>query len=376
MRKIDFEIDGKLFNVNSDFESVETFKIKSSPKPYQVSWAEDSEHQKIKKIMSKNPNNILFVDEKVYKLHLKDLGINENQIYKIKATEENKDIKSVLKFIEFLETKNFTKAETLVVVGGGIPQDIGAFVGAVYKRGINWVLFPTTLLSMSDSCIGGKTGINHSKSKNQLALFSAPKEVIINPAFIKTLEESEISSGLGEILKLLITGDMLGLYPEYVTAGKVNSFESYKPLILGSLNVKKEVIEEDEFEKLYRKSLNYGHTLGHAIEVLSNYKIPHGQAVVIGMLIVNEISRRRGMLTEDETSKIKQYAKDIVDLKLVSKIKTSGMADLLRKDKKTMGSQLTLVVMESVGNTEFLKMELGDKILTEIDDILKKGFAS
>lgn len=368
---MNFTIEDKQFSVPENFENIENFEIKSSPTPYKVSWVDDSSYEKIKSIMSENPNNILFVDEKVYDLHLKNLGINKENIYKIKATEENKDIKNVLKFIEFLEKKNFTKAETLVVVGGGIPQDICAFVGAVYKRGIKWVLFPTTLLSMSDSCVGGKTGINHNKSKNQLALFSAPKEVIINPKFIETLESNEIKSGLGEILKLLITGDMLDVYEKYVSGGQV---KNYKPLILAALNVKKEVIELDEFEKLYRKSLNYGHTLGHAIEVLSDYKIPHGQAILIGILIVNEISVRRNMLKELENLKIRKFAEDVVDLSSIKKIKTDKLADLLRKDKKTMGKVLTLVIIEKIGNTKFLKVDLDDKIISEIDDILQKGF--
>lgn len=368
---MNFTIEDKQLSVSQDFSNVNNFEIKSSPTPYKISWVDDSVYEKIKSIMLENPNNILFVDEKVYDLHLKNLGINKENIYKVKATETEKDIKSVLKFIEFLEKKNFTKAETLVVVGGGIPQDIGAFVGAAYKRGIKWVLFPTTLLSMSDSCIGGKTGINHNKSKNQLALFSAPQEVTINPKFIETLEPSEIKSGLGEILKLLITGGMLDIYEKYVSNGQT---ENYKPLILASLNVKKEVIELDEFEKLYRKSLNYGHTLGHAIEVLSDYKIPHGQAILIGILIVNQISFVRNMLSEQENLKIRKLAQDVVDLSQIKKIKTDKLADLLRKDKKTMGKVLTLVIIEKIGDTKFLKVELDEKILAEIDDILQKGF--
>ena len=155
---------------------------------------------------------------------------------------------------------------------------------------------------MSDSCIGGKAGVNYKGAKNQLALFSAPNEVIINPSFINTLEKKDIQSGLGEILKLYITGGpaMLSTYDRCIKNGTIVNKDDAKSLIMGALAIKKAVIELDEFELNIRKALNYGHTLGHAIESISNYAIPHGVAVVVGMMLVNQMSCERGLLARAE----------------------------------------------------------------------------
>lgn len=374
---ITFKIEDKEFYIDESFLSEDSFEVKSSPKSYKAVW-DNAENPKdtVENLVMQGDGNVLLVDSKVFELYFKDTKIPAERIYKLDATEDSKTVNSCLKVVEYLEERGFTKAETLVVVGGGIIQDTGAFVGACYKRGINWVLFPTTLLSMCDSCIGGKTGINHNKAKNQIALFSAPTKVVINPNFIKTLEPREIKSGLGEILKLLLTGGkkMFELYKKYVKDGKAIDFESYKPLILGSLHVKKSVIEEDEFEFNYRKSMNYGHTLGHAVEVLSNYEIPHGQAVAVGVVIVDKLSKDLGMLPEDERLEVKKYAMELLNREIVAKIRVDELADLLKKDKKTMGKTLTFALIKRPGEMVFHKEDLHGGILTSIEKIIREEF--
>ncbi|MCX7119782.1 MAG: 3-dehydroquinate synthase, partial [Legionellales bacterium] len=211
-------------------------------------------------------------------------------------------MEGVLALYDFLHQHQITKGETLVVVGGGITQDISAFVAATYKRGINWVYFPTTLLAMSDSCIGGKAGVNYRGSKNQLALFSAPQSVMINTEFLRTLAAKDIQSGLGEILKLCITGGkhLVDFFQQSVEFGTAKQFDRFKPLIMNALAVKRAVIEVDEFEQNIRKGLNYGHTIGHVIEAMTDYAIPHGIAVVIGMMIVNQLSFEQGLLARKD----------------------------------------------------------------------------
>jgi 3-dehydroquinate synthase len=254
------------------------------------------------------------------------------------------------------------------VVGGGITQDIGSFVGSIYKRGINWKFVPTTLLSQCDSCIGGKTGINYKKSKNQLALFSSPSEVIINTNFLHTLEPQEIKSGLGEIMKIFIIGGrpFIELYQQLVDGNEVKNFDDFKTLIVNGLHIKRAIVEKDEFELDVRRSLNYGHTVGHAIESLTKYEIPHGQAVAIGIKIVND-------LFEFSDPSVNKCVCDLIeekDREALSKIDFAQLGEVLRSDKKTIGNSATFIYMDSLGHTKFQRRELNDEILLQIQQTI------
>jgi len=375
-----FKIEGKTFHVLSEPQKLTHFTVKSVPRPYAVSWDNGKDPIRlINKAMNDNPANVMLIDEKIYSLYGRRFKFSRQRMFRARATESFKTLKGVVDVIDFLQEKNITKGETLIVVGGGIIQDVAAFVCASYKRGIPWIYFPTTLLSMCDSCIGGKTGINHNNAKNQLALFSAPAKVIINSNFLKTLDNFAIRSGMGEILKLLVTGGpkLFDLYQRYVTNGKVLNFHSYKPLIFGSLSVKKAIVEEDEFELNLRKSLNFGHTIGHAIEVLSKYKIPHGQAVAIGMMIVNDLSAQIKWLNVEQNSELKELSFRLLDNKIkniMSRLPTAKLKALLKKDKKTLGNYVTLVMLKSIGDMRFKRFCLDEKFLINIISTIKRDF--
>ena len=372
-----FFIEDKDFLLEDNFSSIENFTVKSSPWNYTVTVKQENNPCKeIQNLLNENPHNLLLVDRNVYNLYLKNIMVSDDRIYIADATENFKTIDGILDVISFLEKNEFTKQETLIVVGGGIIEDVGAFVGACFKRGINWIYFPTTLLSMCDSCIGGKTGINHNNTKNQLALFSAPRKVIVNTEFLKTLSDFDIKSGMGEILKLLVTGgkEPLKIYEKEVINGKVKNFNSYKPLILSSLAVKRAVIEEDEFEKNYRRSLNYGHTLGHAIESLSNYKIPHGQAVIIGMVMINKIALNRGFLDQKDYDICQKLAKELLGDYIMKDVTLDGIEKLLKRDKKTLGNKVIFVIIKKLGDTKFLPIELSSELINELDIIKNQEF--
>jgi len=375
---IDFLIEDKVFQMPDNFSELSEYTLKSSPRPYNVTVKSNPNVlNEIQSKLDENSKNLLFVDKNVFNLYLKDLKIDKERIFFAEANEEFKTLENgFLKLISFLERNEFTKGETLVTVGGGVTEDVAAFAGACYKRGIKWVFYPTTLLSMCDSCIGGKTGINHNKVKNQLALFSAPSEVVINIEFLKTLSDFDIKSGMGEILKLLVTGgkEALDIYIKNVECGKVKNFSCYKPLILSSLAVKRAVVEEDEFELYHRKSLNYGHTLGHAIEVLSNYKIPHGQAVIIGMVIVNKLAKDKGILNDEDYKLTQTLSKELLGKSIMREVCLDGLDKLLKKDKKTEGNLVNFVIISKLGDTKFLKMEISESLIDEIDKIIKQEF--
>lgn len=380
MSNLSFKVEEKAFSSDSKILEAERFVVRSVPRPYGLSFdGRPNPWEVINERLSENAKNLLLIDENIYKIYGKNIKIEKDKVFVARATEEFKTIEGVLKVVDFLQKNKLTKGEKLIVAGGGIIQDVGAFTGAVFKRGIFWVYVPTTLLSMCDSCIGGKTGINHGNAKNQLALFSAPAEVIINVNFLKTLDPSAINSGMGEILKLVITGggSFLDAYSKNVTNGKVINFPVYRKLILAALAVKKAIVEEDEFELNHRRSLNYGHTMGHVVEVLSNYRIPHGQAVIIGVIIADRLSLNRNMISEKEVESIEKLSLELLSPEIrgiVRALKVEEMASLLQKDKKTLGNKIYFVLIRKPGDTIFVPIEINSSFVSEIEEIMRRFF--
>lgn len=372
-----FKVFNDKFFADKNLLKKGSFAVKSIPRQYNVFWDEtNNPAEVINKNYRKDKNDLLLIDKNVYKLFSKNINVPKNKIFIADASEDFKTIKGVMQVIDFMQKNQITKAENLIVAGGGIIEDVGAFVGAVYKRGIPWIYIPTTLLSMCDSCIGGKTGINHGNAKNQLALFSAPSKIIINPNFLKTLDDYAIKAGMGEILKLVITGGntFLDIYKKNVINGNAKDFDSYKPLILAALAVKKSIVEFDEFELNHRRSLNYGHTVGHVAEGMSNYAIPHGQAVVIGMIVVNGLSEEHKLLKKSEKDELDLLCKALLDKNVQSNLKTmdiSRITELLKKDKKTLGNTINFVVIKTAGDTRLLPIELNKFNTNNILNIIK-----
>ena len=371
-----FRIEQTEFEVPEDHGNVSEFLIKSSPKPYSVYW-DNAENpcEKINEKLVHNANNILLIDEKVYGLYRDRLQHHSGQVIFVSALETSKTLAGAEAVFNVLYEKNFSKSDELVVVGGGITQDIGAFIGATYKRGIKWSFFPTTLLAMSDSCIGGKSGLNFKDAKNQLALFSAPTEIIINTKFIETLDQRDIKSGLGEILKLFITGgkEFIEKYKQLVRNGEVEHHQNYHALIQGALAVKKAVIEKDEFEYHERKALNYGHTFGHVIESMSNYEIPHGIAVVLGIILINQVSYHEHILEKNDNDALKEICKDLLDNKSLNYLKKVDIYEIfsyLKQDKKVTGNKITFVILKDLGHMNFMALTINDELADKIKNAI------
>lgn len=359
-----FRIDTHDLPLPTTSANLYEFTVASIPRPYQVKLDDGFDPcMSIQAQLASNSKNILIIDQKVYALYGKNIDWPDSRTFQVPATEIFKGMEGVLALYDFLHQHQITKGETLVVVGGGITQDISAFVAATYKRGLNWVFFPTTLLAMSDSCIGGKAGVNYRGSKNQLALFSSPQSVVINTAFLQTLSEKDLKSGLGEILKLCITGGkpFIDFFQQSVQSGVVKQFEQYKFLIMNALAVKRAVIEIDEFEQNIRKGLNYGHTIGHVIEAMTDYAIPHGIAVVIGMMIVNQMSFEHGLLASEDCLAINRVCFSLLDEESRQKIGTLDIEDMmlrLQQDKKVSGDQVTLIMLFAPGHLGFVKLTM------------------
>ena len=222
---------------------------------------------------------------------------------------------------------------------------------------------------MADSCIGAKTALNYKGVKNQLALFSAPKNVIICPSFLKSLKTDDKLSGIGEILKLVIIGGDYTISEfNRIYFAELDEEKKMSDLIKLSLKIKKLVIEEDEFENDIRRSLNYGHTIGHAIEPIVNYSIPHGIAVTIGMIIENNIAVRGGYLQESLANRYNELLKKFVPPKFWEKLDRIDFNQLrtnLLQDKKTLNTQINFAVPDSLNSFGIFKIE-SEKLTTEL----------
>jgi len=335
-----FSINGKTFSCSD--EELDQLEIQSHPRKYSVYFDKFNKNFPEK--------SVVLADQKVKNLY----NINHHTVISIESIEENKNIKTVLEVCDTLMRVNFDKSWTLYAIGGGIIQDIAAFTSKIFKRGIDWVFVPTTLLSQCDSCIGGKTALNFNQYKNQLALYSAPKSVIIDVDFLQSLSFQDIVSGYGEIVKLfLIGGDF------YIE--NLHSF-SLKQAIFHSLMIKKAVVEFDEFENLERKSLNYGHSFGHAIESAANYSIPHGEAVLLGIEIINKLFTN----SKDISNIISRYT----SLNKIKHLDSFKLINSLKTDKKISGGRISFVVVDDPGNTIFLDSPIDEKLERKIHDIL------
>lgn len=318
---------------------------------------------------------VLAIDRRILELYGRELEPLTGALptLALDATEQEKTLAGIAKLCGWLQKVDANKQTTLVAVGGGIIQDICTFSAHVYYRGINWLFVPTTLLSMSDSCIGAKCGINLNEFKNQLGVFQSPAAVIVCPKFIDTLADSDVASGYGEILKLMVTGsaDAFRELCEAVAEAGLRG-PRLTDLIRASLVVKKGVIEEDEYERDRRRILNYGHTFGHALESITRHEISHGLAVAWGMDLVNFLSWKRGLLAEREFVAVHDFVRQHLPFRLSRKIEANELIDGARRDKKMAHDGLNLVLTEGAGALKIVKVKLDATLHTEVADYLDR----
>jgi 3-dehydroquinate synthase len=273
--------------------------------------------------------------------------VHEKNDVLIEATETAKSYLGIEPVITQMLRNGLKRDSVLVAIGGGITQDIACFIANTFMRGIKWVFIPTTLLAQADSCIGSKSSINFGEYKNLLGSFTPPNHVYISNQFIDTLADCDFKSGVGEIIKLLlIDGKITG--PGEITRENVSKH------IFDCLQIKKRFIEEDEFDQGIRNILNYGHCFGHGIESATNFAIPHGIAITMGMDIANRFAYDNGYISRERYTEMhitlcenyKEYADYQYDHELVLKA--------LTKDKKNTGSKINIVL--PVGINDFSKI--------------------
>lgn len=267
-----------------------------------------------------------------------------------KNKEQNKSIETVLTIWDWLLNNKTSRHHTMYHLGGGVTTDLGGFVSSTYKRGLPFVHIPTTLLCMVDACYGGKTAINYKGIKNTIGVFTNPTEIWMCTDFLKTLPPEEIRNGFAEMFKHGLIGDA----QHWMEA--VNTYPKYnKTLINNSLNIKIQITLEDPFDKNSRQKLNFGHSVGHAIESFShklrNKAMNHGDAIAIGMIVESYIAESLGLLAAEKREKIQQVLGEIYGpyLTFSPDEYINALLDFLMQDKKNTESDLQMSLLTDIG---------------------------
>jgi 3-dehydroquinate synthase len=300
------------------------------------------------------------IPNKIKKLIKNKIGDYELLILPFTATEKNKSLKKVSFYLNKILSKNFNRSDVVISVGGGITGDVGGFVASIFKRGINFINIPTTLLAQVDSAVGGKTGVNSNKGKNLIGSFYQPKLVISDTSFLSTLRRKEMVCGYAEILKHSIIKERK--FFNWLKKNSKNILErKIKELtyaIKKSCQIKMFFVKKDINEKGLRMSLNFGHTFAHAIEVKNNYskKISHGEAVLTGMILAIKLSilkKNCSNLVLDEMKSL--YIKNNLTytLKNISNPKwINSLIPFLKNDKKNNDDKINFLLLKKIGKID------------------------
>ncbi len=281
-------------------------------------------------------------------------------LYIIEAKEENKTLEQLTSVFNFLYKNNVDKSFTLCIIGGGLTCDIGSLAASLWYRGIPHTLVPTSLLAMTDAAIGGKTAVNFNQNKNLIGSFYAPKKILIDLNFLKTLSTEEYRQGLAEIFK-----HGIGLNEHLLQMLEKSKGIITREILEESIKTKIQIVEQDFKEKGIRKLLNFGHTIGHAIEI--NHNIKHGDAVAIGMLLETKISHLTGHTPDQEIKKVNSILTKYFPVK-TSELNKEKIINGILYDKKKENKYLHIPVIEKVGKSSIIKIEISEyvKLLNKI----------
>lgn len=280
----------------------------------------------------------------------------ELEIIEIEPGESHKSLETCQQIWQSLADLNADRQSLLINLGGGIVTDIGGFTASCFKRGIDFIHIPTTLLGMVDAAIGGKNGVNLGELKNQVGVIKPPQHVLIDPTYLATLSQEEMRSGLAEMIKHGIIADQT--YLDQFTALEHLGIETLNDLIYESIQIKTKIAEQDPNEQGLRKALNFGHTLGHAIESYSMKelelpKLLHGEAVAIGMVLALYLSSELTGLTKDDCGKYTQLLFTYYKAVNFSDAAIKSIKELLIHDKKNTAGNINFVLLERIGKPVF-----------------------
>ncbi len=350
-------------------------KIKSKVKDFEVVFAKDfnfvNEFLQLEHYM-------VIVGSNVYAIYKKNIfnKFPKDKLIVLELGEENKTLQTVTKIHSKLLDKTAKKNLTIISFGGGINQDVVGFAASTLYRGVNWIYVPTTLLAMADSAIGLKTSLNFKHYKNVLGTFYPPSKIIINVNFLKTLPKLNYFSGVGEIIKFyLMKKDAISDLSktlkkiEKLTSGK--NQKDILDIIEESMKIKLSYMEGDEFDTGRRNLLNYGHEFGHALEPASSFNIPHGVAILVGIIFANTVSFKRHMIDKKTYEKLNKNLLvpnvpfDVIKMKK-NYFDKKVILENMKKDKKRISNDLVLVLPQK----DFSLIKINDLSIDEYESSL------
>ncbi|MGO4821668.1 MULTISPECIES: 3-dehydroquinate synthase [unclassified Flavobacterium] len=293
------------------------------------------------------------------------------EIIEFENGEINKNIETCVEIWNVLTELGADRKTLVINVGGGVVTDLGGFVASTFKRGIDFINVPTTLLSMVDASVGGKNGVDLGNLKNQIGVFNLPIMVIIDKDYLETLPQNEMCSGLAEMLKHGLIFDK-NYWEQFINL-KAIDFADFDALIYRSVAIKNEIVTLDPTEKNIRKSLNFGHTLGHAIEsyFLENENkttLLHGEAIAVGMILESHVAFNKGLLTLEEYKQIKSTIKAIFDDISFEDRDIEPILELLIHDKKNEYGSIQFALIETIGKIKINQLVENELILQAFED--------
>ena len=319
----------------------------------------------LKTALISNPNLLSLYGERLIS-SLKKNGF-ETEVIKVPEGENYKNLKEAEKIYERLLLSKFDRYSPLIALGGGVIGDLAGFVAATYMRGVPYIQIPTSLLAQVDSSVGGKTAVNHRLGKNMIGAFYQPKGVYIDLNFLNTLPDIEFRCGMAEIIKYGIIADanLFNFLDDSIEKIKDKDVESLRFIIESSCGIKARIVSEDEKEKGIRAILNFGHTIGHALESLTRYsKYKHGEAVSIGMVVAAHISYEIGLCAKKDVDRVKDLIASFDLPTQLPNINAEKILKTLYYDKKVRDNKVKLVLMKTPGAVE-IRDDIPDKIIVK-----------
>lgn len=322
--------------------------------------------------ISLNKKVVVVTNPTISKLHLdyllSKLDISDLSVVTIPDGEQYKNMSTIEDILEHCFEHKLNRSSLLIAFGGGVIGDMTGFAASIYQRGIEFIQIPTTLLSQVDASVGGKTGVNNKFGKNLVGAFHQPKAVYIDPFFLTTLPKREFGAGVAEIIKMAVCFNKD--FFQWLENNDLNDSENIKVAIQKSVETKAWVVSQDEKEKGLRAALNYGHTFGHVIENETNYNTYlHGEAVGIGMCMANDVSVKLGLMTSEESNRVKELLKKY-DIPTTYSIKdVEDFYEHFFLDKKSLDKKIKFILAVGLGDCK-----ITDEVLKEDVIEVLKGF--
>lgn len=325
-----------------------------------------------------NRRFMIISDSNVSRLYLDELSNIVKPLAKnllsfiFDAGENSKNLDTVSDAYSMLIREQFDRNDILIALGGGVTGDLTGFVAATYLRGIDYIQVPTTLLSMVDSSIGGKTGVDFKAYKNMIGAFHQPKLVYMNLSTLNSLPRREFNAGMGEIVKHGLIKDVS--YYSWLNENQNHilslEYELLKQMIVTSCHIKKDVVENDPKEKGDRALLNFGHTIGHAIEKLIDFKLLHGECVAIGMVAAAYISYKRELISKNDLINIIDSIKEFGLPCKVKGLDPNDIYSVTKLDKKMQSDKIKFILLKKIGSAFIDSSVSKDEMLEAIEFIL------